>query len=715
MNKNIINKSLILALFFFLSIIVNGQYTRDLIKQNKISLALNPSFSSPDGNYLYINDNIVLDSLKIANTSFFAIERINITNLNDDSIRKLKLNPADLMQLGRLQVVQDIDEAKLILSNKYIESFKSDKNLKSDKEIVDYFKHKKSLNDYGIWYSMIETRRALGLIYLDKQALPGNKYMYFITRVTKSGKVESAGISIASVTNNGNYLLPFYFPKVANTSTQDSALLVQWKLPVNKSYLNEQLSKISKQKNYVPIPFGEMNVRGLVYLQTSLGWEQADLILPTINKTNDTLLFNYVAKATPEKYYKLYLKIEDEVHNKGNESDTVSIFVIDKNNLPFVKKLIVKDTINGIRLTWNQLPNKPYIESIEVSKSELKGGVTKVYLKPSDTAYTDYQVTVGKTYVYQVRTIFYLQTKLKQTVGAEGSGKFSMFEKPLSPTNLVAKNLGKHIQLNWEYDSIPGTYGFYVFRGTSFNNLALIDGPILSKKYIDSNSSLSGKSKYYYAVQAQNLRQQSSNFSNRVEIMPLRTYDIYKPSRIDFFYANNTLDLHWDDVSLQDTYIQFYLLQKKRSKDVGFINLAILPKQTHSFIDTNLVRGETYQYRIASITFKGDTSDFTENFEYGLKKNEVAILQDFGVRNTSEGIEIALPTLVYENRSGYKVYRRESTSEQFEFIAKLNADDFLFVDKKVKNNVYYIYSISIIAPDGREGKLSDNKAIKRDW
>ncbi|MGI9137952.1 MAG: hypothetical protein ACR2IM_02835 [Sediminibacterium sp.] len=584
----------------------------------------------------------------------------------------------------------------------------------TDKDVVNYFKTKRSFSDYGIWFNLIETRMSLGLVYLDKDVKVGNKYLYFITRVLKNGQVESVGISMVKGASNGNHLLSEYKPYVYNKQSKDSALMISWKVPVDQVKIDAIKATKSKQKDFLPIPFGKLNVRGAVYLQTNLGWEKTDLILPTSNNTNDTLTFSYVASATNEKYYKLFLQIEDEVHNKGLESDTTTIFVIDKEKLPFINRVVVKDTINGVRLSWKPLPMKSYIEKISISRSELNSPPTIFYLKPTDTSYTDYQITVGKTYVYKVSTVFLPQTNLKQEFPAEGVGTFTVFNKPLTPTNLIAKHTGKNITLQWDSDSIPGFYGFYVYRGISYNDLNLISAPIREHKYVDSSDVLSGKSTYFYAVVAQNLRQQTSGFSNRVEIMPKRKYFIFKPASLRFYYANHTLSIKWDDVTTQDPQVVGYILQRKLSTDKEFISFPSLNTNTLSYIDTSINVGLTYQYRIASITIKGDTSDFTEVYEYGLKKPNVAILTDYTVRDITDGIEIAIPTLIYENRTAYNIYRKEPNEVKFQKIASIKADNFIYIDKKVASNKYYLYAISVVENDGREGVLSDAKSVKRD-
>ena len=87
---------------------------------------------------------------------------------------------------------------------------------------------------------------------------------------------------------------------------------------------------------------------------------------------------------------------------------------------------------------------------------------------------------------------------------------------------------------------------------------------------------------------------------------------------------------------------------------------------------------------------------------------------DFTARSITDGIEIALPTLVYENRKSYNIYRKEEGANSFSKIATLKPDDFIYIDKEVSMGKYYLYAISIVENDDREGKLSDEKAVKRD-
>jgi hypothetical protein len=715
MDKKYIKFIIVFLLSFIISNDLDAQFANRLIKQNKFELKWLPSFASPDGIYLYINDVNRDDSIKTSKTDFFAIERINMTDHNKDSIKSLNIEPKEFVQIGKSELVQSIEDLKKMYTDELIAAFKIDKRLKSDKEMSTYFKTKSNFSDYGMWYNLIETRRALGRVFLDNTIKIGDRYLYFITRVFKDGTYESAGLSYAIPSSNGNYLLPHYKPYVSKSFALDSSLNISWKVPVNKKQVNNFLEKLSKKEDYLPIPFGEFNVRGSVYLLTSSGWEKTGTIFPNTNTTSDTLMFNYIAKATPEKIYKIFLQIEDEVHNKGNESDTATIFVVSKNNLPFITKTFVKDTINGIQVKWNSIPNKPYIESIEISKSELNTQPIKIYVSPNETSYIDYDVKIGKTYVYSVKTIFHPSTNLKQQVGAEGVGKLALFTKPLAPTNLIAKHVDKDIHLSWENDSIPGFYGFHVFRGTSYNQLDLIAGPIFEKEYMDTALYLSGKSTYYYAIQAQNLRQAFSDYSNRVAIMPKRPYHIYKPKQIDYFYANNTLQLKWNDVSLQDSYVNGYILQRKSVNEKDFTTIARLDLNQFVYTDSTVRKGSSFAYRVACTTVKGDTSEFTEPLVFTANKLDVSIVSDYTVRSISDGIEIALPSLVYDNRKAYNIYRKEfDANTDYTKIATLASDEFIFIDKKVVMGKSYLYAISVVEIDGREGKLSDDKAVKRD-
>lgn len=692
----------------------NAQFAKDLLKQGKFESKYIPSFQSPDGNYLYINDNLATDSVKLAKTAFFSIERIDISKYSEDSLKKMNFNPNELLPIGRLQPVQDIDALRDICSAVYIEAFKKDKGLKTDKEIVSYFQTHRSFNDYGFWYNLIETRMALGLVYLDNKCNTGSKYVYLITRVYKDGKVESLGMNLSIGKKNGNVLLPLYQPIASKKFTSDSALTISWKVPFDNNKIESFYQKKSIEKDFSPIPFGFKNIRGGVYLQTTAGWEKLELILPSVNSKGDTLTFTYTAKAVSEKYYKLFLQIEDEVHNKGLTSDTSTMIVVSKESLPIVTKVYVTDTLNSIRVSWKPIIPKFYVDKIEISKSELNTNPTFIYVKPTDTVFIDYNIEVGKKYVYKIKTLFLPQTSLKQEAAAEGVGKFSVFSKPLPPTNLTASNYGKNILLKWDNDSIPGFYGFYIYRGTSINDLSILSGPLFQNKFVDTANSLSGSSTYFYAVVTQNLRQQSSDYSNRVKIVPNRKYFIPKPAQIDFYYANKELTVSWDAVHLQDASIVAYLLQKKSEKDAAFVSLPLIQNRMNYFIDSNIMQGLNYQFRVACINMTGDTSEFTDTFGYGVKKPDVSILNNFTVRNITDGIEIALPTVVFENRKYYKLYRKGEGENEYMTIGKIAADEFLFIDKNVVSNKYYTYSISVIDNEGREGVKCDAQSVKRD-
>ena len=218
---------------------------------------------------------------------------------------------------------------------------------------------------------------------------------------------------------------------------------------------------------------------------------------------------------------------------------------------------------------------------------------------------------------------------------------------------------------------------------------------------------------YYYAVTCQNLTQNMSIFSNTVSIIPNRKLFVLPPREISFYYENGKLNVLWSDGRQFDNHIQSFIIQK-RIKDKGNFNyLTNRPTEAVALVDTAIKQGVTYQYRAASISFKGDTSQFSEPFEYALAKNRVAVLNGFNLANTKNGIKVLIPTAYYSDRKAYNIYRRKESEDNFTHIASIKANQFMYEDTKVTEGQIYFYAISITETDDREGQMGMPVEMRR--
>ncbi len=673
-----------------------------------------PSISSPNGNYIYMYDllsDMMSDSTKLASTDYFVIERRTVLQDGADS------NQSDNKKIGMARVVQSNGDLNKLFSADDIVTLKSAFNVKSNGDLLNFFKTKSDPRYYGFNYLSNAVRIAMGHMYLDKEVKEGEKYMYVLTRVDKNKTEEPWGYTFVE-TKGANEALNQLKPKKSNVIATDSFISVSWKLPLPIKPKENANKLVANKKGFKDLakllPFELNMVRAKIFSYNAQGWSPfPEMSLGNPNSTGDTLSFYYSKKTVPDEVLSCYLQLEDEVQNIGHNSDTSTSFAIDKKRLPIILSIKTKEVLDGVEISWKKLPQQPYIAGVEITKTDGLTVDTVAILSAKDSLFTDYRLKVGVSYTYNVKALYLPQTNLVQDLPAQGLGMYTIFSKPLPPSNLEVENVGTNIALKWNYDSVPSFFGYYIYRGTSPDNMAIVGGPLKIKKYIDTSATLSGRSKYYYTVVTQNLREDASANSNMVDIVPNRKIETVSPNDLQFYYSNDRLILEWKDVRKQDEAIVGYAIKKNNvgSKRVDFLTKTVI--ETTTAFDSLIVAGITYQYSIASINTRGDTSEYSSVKEYKLEKEPVAILADFTARNIEEGIELEWAAMEYADRKSYNIYRKLLPEQPAVKIGSVTANNFLFIDKSAQKNTTYIYEISITDVDGREGLKSIARAVKR--
>ena len=664
--------------------------------------------SSKMGNYIYlVNSNDLSDSIGFSSIDHFVIKRSSLAN-NADTAAFLQAEKT-LKVVGIAKKPSSSRELRNVLPPWCIKAFNVALKLKTDDEIVKFIQQHSFPEKYGLLYSIIETRMALAHVYLDKETKEGEAYVYQVYSVDKQGHEQLWGKTV-SLGKAGNYLLPHFKALVSGTEIKDSSIGFGWRVPININ-----LSAISKPTKRMGFDkegklynsfFTPSSIRATIKLSVDNGdfEKQEGTLFPQLNPTEDTLYFAYIKRFKPGSIVSAHLILEDEIHNQGGYSDTINAFMFTQNNAHRLTFLSVKDTINGLYLSWHPLPRSPFLAGVQIIRYGLDKDVDTLPLLPiSDTEFTDYKIKAGVNYRYSVRALYLPGMAAYQTMAANNFGTLTKFSRPMPPYNLTASNEGKHIRLNWEVANDPTIDGYYIFRGTTPNNLRLLPKRITQKTYLDTTTELSGGSQYYYAVMSRNLKQDSSIYSNVVLVVPTRKLNIPAPTEMKFYFANHVLNLIWQDCRQMNNQVESFIVQKKLKEQDSFITITSKPIQGNTFKDSSVTAGIGYQYRVASVSFRGDTGTFSETFEYTLAKNRVDILSDFNVINTPKGITVSLPYAIYGNRKAYNIYRRKSTEKVFSKIAFIPATQFTYEDTNVEDGVGYLYRVSITETDGREG------------
>ncbi|MEA5402936.1 hypothetical protein VB776_08425 [Arcicella sp. DC2W] len=675
--------------------------------------------SSKAGNYIYLagRDEVVgKDTTLMKATDYFIIKRMPFVLVTDSTKAKAALK--NFKTIGKAEKASTDKDLKQLFNESDLADVKKYLGTKTNKELLDFVDKHISANDYGFLYSIIETRMMLGQVYLDTDVRDGEVMYYQVIRVDKNKKEFPWGVAVAQ-SKVGNYALPYLKPKISAVQSSDSSVSITWKLKVSEAMINK-FPKPTMRASFDPngdllsVPFPLTALSGRVVPARQGIVVPGIKIIPNINRTQDTLTYSYLGTVSKDEQFTAYLMVEDEIYNQGAHSDTAIVFGVGARSIPLIYGIRVTEVMNGIRIAWDKLPNKPYITGIEITRYDSEDKLLQLgILSAIDTTYTDYAINVGDHYRYQVRALFVHGIGITQVAPAQGVGAYTKFSKPLPPYNLAVANKGSNVALTWQATDEPGFYGYFVYRGTSPKKMYLVAGPMKDKKYTDTSESLSGRSQYYYAVKNQNLRNDTSMYSNIVTIIPIKKIDVVAPTNIDFYYVNGKLRIQWDDSRTQDNAIETFLLQKRKKGDTEYVTMK--PKEVGNafLMDSLIQRGTTYQYRVASVAFSGDISAYSAVTEYSLAKPKIETVNEFYVRNVTAGVEVGLPEIVYSNRKGYTIYRRNAASGDFVKVHTMPSDSFVFTDEKIEKGQTYIYAISITENDGKEGEMGFSRSVSR--
>ena len=212
---------------------------------------------------------------------------------------------------------------------------------------------------------------------------------------------------------------------------------------------------------------------------------------------------------------------------------------------------------------------------------------------------------------------------------------------------------------------------------------------------------------------AKDLTQQNSEPSNIVVIKPIRKVTSAVPYNVKCESVNNKVYLNWVDVKTNDEFVKGYTVKRADANNM-FVNVTtgILEGAAY-FIDSTSNATSSYKYQVASINFNGDTSAYSEIITYIPYKEPVDVLNDYTIRNLSDGIEVSWQKILYQNRKKYNVYKSEIQSNKLQKIGSVNADEPFFVDKDVALGKEYIYTVSITDIENREGEQAQVQTIIR--
>ncbi len=713
------NKVIIILISLLANLNANAQQVSQAVANAINAKGYFPTVQNKDGNYIIVNSAKSDEKLseQAFNDIFDNLASINLyRQVLTQTIVEKDFNKVSSNLLGKLTP----EKMQKILTKEEIAELTKYLELKSEKDLVSFINANPSPLKYKIMYNSFKIKQLLGFVIADNQLQTGVSYLYKVMFVDKKGNEKLYGYSIGLNGAQNNVILNKIKPTISKISMNDSLVIGYWKYRFDTDDFKNFVAESEKLQQNIGIFEGikDFTLNHLVaqmYIKSKKGFIPTEKRIVSSSSNNDSLEVGFSVSTHPEDLVDMYIVLQDDIGNQGFPSDTANILAVDPTQVPIVQESKVTDIIDGLKLTWKQLPNKPYFEGVEVTRyGEDSKLDTMGIFSPSDTIYTDYDVKVGVHYTYSVRALYKKGYEMVQKLPAQAVGTNTKFSKPSSPTKLTATYKDHAIQLSWAYVKNSKFFGYYVYRGLSPTSMQPIAGPLTDNEFVDSSKVLNGRTEYHYYVMAKDLIQQNSPPSNTVSIKPKIKVESASPYNLKIEIVNKRLYLHWFDVKTTDTYVKGYAVQRTEANTNSFVQLTKTLLKPPYIIDSTANIASTYKYQVASINANGDTSAYSEILLYSPVKAPVDVVLKYTVRNLSTGIEVSWDHLLYPNRKNYTIYKTTFGTDKLEKIGTVKANEFIFLDKNVEAGKEYVYSITVTDVENREGAQAQTQTIIRE-
>jgi rhamnogalacturonan endolyase len=186
-----------------------------------------------------------------------------------------------------------------------------------------------------------------------------------------------------------------------------------------------------------------------------------------------------------------------------------------------------------------------------------------------------------------------------------GYGMFTpdSLRPPARPLNVSATAWDDTVQIEWDENSDLDLAGYRLYRGKSADSLSFLSDVGTATSYLDTN--VTNDSTYYYAVTAYDADNNESNYSDIVQAIPSIRPDT--PDSISYRFDANSILLIWASQDLEN--ISAINIYRSETEDMVFELIDTVNKSINTYIDEQLITGNTYYYKI-SVTDTNDIESF---------------------------------------------------------------------------------------------------------
>lgn len=547
----------------------------------------------------------------------------------------------------------------------------------------------------GILLINPDLQEALGLTFTDHNRDPDKVSTYRLTKIIAAREVQQRIVEIPSG-------LPTYPEQytIASISPSDSIVSMSW------------LSTTASKKSPFPLI-------ARVYKQGAHNQgfkEQGRTLVTGSSILSDSTFVYHSDVVEPGRNLAYYIQIEDFAGNIGLPSDTVYTVSVSKGTIKPVMNLQARDTLGGILLTWDSIPDDALYAGIQILKSRK---VSEDYIvldtiPAEERTFFDDRVVGSSVYYYRVRPLLFDLPLADPMQFAETTGYVGHRDStiPNIPTQVSAEVVKQGVRLKWQQGEELNLFGYYILRGTSRKDMAVISSAVQAHTFLDTSIAPGFSGQLQYALQAISLNQQVSDTSEIVSVSVQRPVNLSPPGGLEARWADDAIVLNWDDVIQRDDKVDGYMLYRKKSDGEEFVPMMKTIHTLPFFTDTTVQTSESYIYAVASLDSWGNHSILSPTSAVKPTRLQTILLpQELYLRNLNMGIEIFWPEVSFLPNEQYILYRKMIGQSNYIRIASVYPDK-PYVDYDVRSDQLYDYQIKIKSSEG-EGKAAISKTIRR--
>ena len=534
---------------------------------------------------------------------------------------------------------------------------------------------------------------AVGCGWFDDGVAASGEYRYRVTKVYRTDSIALGEISSRFPENNFKAKL-----KTALSEPEETHVTLYYELNDAKNIGDVILYRSRlMENNYQVTP------TRTVY--TSLNGRMVAML--SDESVAKGMAYNYVAIP------------RDRLGNLGTPSDTAQVYNL--KNLSDIGiidsfKIVGDKAKKGFMLTW-AMKSDFYIHSYEIFRSkDYDSGYKSIATLPaSESSFLDiHDINFGEIYFYYivVNNGFGDNVPSAPTPAVLEGAQMNF----LPPQNLIAELHGNVVHLS--FASVDDdTWGYQVFRAEGYtgelkqiasisvSKLQKADGEHPVMVFTDTLAQSHMPQTLSYAVADINSSYNYSPLSERVAIQYSGGM-MSAPSNVEAQLRGDRILVLWNDAAKTHPYIGGYQLWRSEVKGETESEaqlIATLDFEQNNYIDTLIIPGTHYRYRVESVGLEGETSDRSLHAGIAVPKELPLPPGQVSAIAADNRILLRWDNPLDPSIQSIRVYR-STTSVQAALLKELPADQSTFEDKTAKPGEQYFYNVLTVNNRGEESK-----------